>query len=307
MTNKEYLEAILESQKLSQDSEEYKELIAKRDEVEELLRNKFKDSNPTIRYGGSKAKNTMIRDSYDLDIICYFEHEDHKAGETLKDIYENVQNALKEKYMVEARTSSLRLLSSEKLTLGTPLHIDVVPGRYTNEDKDDAYLYYSKADKERIKTNLQKHIDHVKESGLKDIVKLIKLWKFKRDINVRTFILELLTIEILNDYEGTIDEKLLYLWEEIKDNIDNYNVEDPANANNDLSDLFDDKTKTTLSNAANSTLFDIDRYGWESVFGPIDDKEKEQSNNLSHSARLEVIEKVAAKIQRPTRPWRKKH
>lgn len=298
MTAKEYLENVLEDQKLSQDSQELQDLKTKRDEVEELLRTEFKDSDPTIRYGGSKAKGTMIKDSYDLDVICYFENDDDKAGETLKDIYNNVHKVLQKEYLVEPKTSSLRLKSSNPSTLGVDCNIDVVPGRFTDDKKEDAFLYYAKAEKERQKTNLQKHIDHVKNSGLKDIIKLMKLWKFRRDISVRTFILELLTIEILNDFDGTIDEKLVHLWQEMRDNINDYTIEDPANSNNDLSDMFDDYIKTSLSNASRSTLFDIDTYGWETVFG--------EATSKSKSERIKVIEKIAAGIANPVRPWSRK-
>ncbi len=51
-----YLQDILDSQNLSNDSEEMKALRARRDEVEKLLRKKFAGSDLTIKYGGSKAK-----------------------------------------------------------------------------------------------------------------------------------------------------------------------------------------------------------------------------------------------------------
>jgi len=295
MTDKEYLEAILEDQKLSQDSDELQELQEKRDEVEELLRAEFEESNPTIRYGGSKAKGTMIRDSYDLDIICYFEHEDDDGGETLKEIYDNVLNALQKKYIVNPKTSALRLISSDTQSEGDPLHIDVVPGRFTDDKKENAFLYYAGAEKNRLKTNLQTHIDHVKNSGLRDVIKLMKLWKSKRDIDIKTFVLELLIIEVLKDFKGSIDKKLLHLWQELKDNLDDYSIEDPANSNNDLSDIYNDSKKIALSNAAISTLFDIDKFGWESVFGSTDAKSKLE--------RIAIIERIGESISNPAKPY----
>jgi len=63
MSTNEYLQKVLKSQKLEND--ELEALKKNRGEVEKVLRDKF-GSGPTIRYGGSKAKGTMIRDSYDL-------------------------------------------------------------------------------------------------------------------------------------------------------------------------------------------------------------------------------------------------
>ena len=49
-------------------------------------------------------------------------------------------------------------------------HIDVVPGRFTDETKADAYLYQCGGDKKRLKTNLDVHLDHVRDSGVTDAI-----------------------------------------------------------------------------------------------------------------------------------------
>ena len=70
MTDQEYLNAVLEDQSLADDSEELEELREHRDAVEALLREAYGSCSPTIKYGGSKAKGTLIRESYDLDLVC---------------------------------------------------------------------------------------------------------------------------------------------------------------------------------------------------------------------------------------------
>ena len=77
MTADEYLQEVLASQALSDDSDEIKALQKHRADVEKLIRDKFKDSALTIRYAGSKAKGTMNRESYDLDIISYVSSGDN--------------------------------------------------------------------------------------------------------------------------------------------------------------------------------------------------------------------------------------
>jgi tRNA nucleotidyltransferase (CCA-adding enzyme) len=81
MTLTDYLNNILKSQTLDENSEELKRLRAHRQDVEAVLRSAFSESAPTIRYGGSIAKKTLIKDAYDLDIICYVEHDDDGAVE----------------------------------------------------------------------------------------------------------------------------------------------------------------------------------------------------------------------------------
>ena len=86
MTDMEYLKEILESQNLADDSAELKTLMEQRKDVERILRDAFPDCSPTIRYGGSKAKGTLIKEAYDLDLACYFPHDDETAGSSLEDI-----------------------------------------------------------------------------------------------------------------------------------------------------------------------------------------------------------------------------
>src|SRR5262249_49414942 len=98
MKVKDYLEAVLRSQTLAPDGDELKLVRDERKKVEALLRREFIDCLPTIRYGGSMAKGTMIKAAYDLDLPCYFGHDDDGAGKTLKEIYDNVKAALDKEY-----------------------------------------------------------------------------------------------------------------------------------------------------------------------------------------------------------------
>ena len=139
MTSNQYLEEVLLEQTLSPGGPELKALQQHRKDVEKLLRDKFGNS-PTIREGGSKAKGTMIKESYDLDLTCYFPRDDNTAGETLKEIYENVEKALAAKYSVVRKGCALRLKDPEG---DTDFHIDVVPGRFVDGDDGDVFLYPS--------------------------------------------------------------------------------------------------------------------------------------------------------------------
>jgi tRNA nucleotidyltransferase (CCA-adding enzyme) len=58
-----------------------------------LLRDEF-GSTPTIKYGGSKAKGTMIQESYDLDVVCYHESV---SDNTLESLYNKTSTKLSEK------------------------------------------------------------------------------------------------------------------------------------------------------------------------------------------------------------------
>ncbi len=270
MSEDRYLEEILESQTLNPEGQEIKDLRCRRDEVDKLLRKKFEKSSPTIRYGGSKAKGTMILEAYDLDVICYFDHEDKEAGETLQEIYENVEKALNDDYLVTRKPSALRLKSRNVNQWAADFHIDVIPGRFIDGNQGDVFLYRSSGEKGRQKTNLDVHISHVKDSGVTAAIRMMKLWRARNSLSVRHFILELLTIELLKGKKDSkLADQLKHVWIELRDNVENIQVEDPANpTGNDLSELFNSAIKHELSSIAARTLEIIEKDGWEMVFGP---------------------------------------
>ena len=293
METEAYLQSVLKSQTLAPDSQELKDLQKHRANVEETLREHFDECFPTIRYGGSKAKGTMIRESYDLDIICYFPHDDTEAGETLEEIYNSVREALSGKYLVEPKASALRLKALDQKNSGVDFHIDVVPGRFTDDSKTDAFLYQVSGEKKRLKTNLDVHICHVKDSGFTEAIRLLKLWKVRNGLRVKNFPLELFTIDLLK-YKKTaaLEKQLKHVWEKVRDEMDEISIEDPANpTGNDLTGLLSPAIREALSSVAKATLEAIERSGWEAVFGPV---EEEKDENVG--GKVEVLRRAAAAV-----------
>jgi len=297
MTNTEYLQGILKAQSLSENSPELKALQGKRDEVEELLRSSFEESNPKIVYGGSYAKHTLIREHYDLDVICYFAHNDTAAVETLKDIYEDVAKALEEKYLVDYKTSALRLKGKLETNYEVDFHIDVVPGRFTDDKKQDVFIYQQGGEKERLKTNLAKHISHIRDSELTDTIKLLKLWKVRRGLGLKTFVLELMVVKLLSEHKNKpIDAQLTAFWQALVDCHGNMVVEDPANpSGNDLSQFNTTSMQLMLESHATNTLNLVKNSGWESIFGKPDD--------ASNDAKSKAFSNVAVLGANRTKPW----
>lgn len=295
-TDTDYLYAVLNSQNLDPDGPEMKALQEQREKVEKILRKSF-GSSPTIKYGGSKAKGTMIKESYDLDIIEYFPRDDTTAGETLEDIYNNTYDVLSINYLVERKGSALRLKDKNPDTYGQDFHIDVVPGRYIDGDDGDVFLYRSTGEKKRLKTNLDIHIAHVKDSGVIDAIRLMKLWRVRNNIPIKNFALDLLTIDLLKKKKNVLlTSQLEHVWVEFRDHSDSLSIEDPANpSGNDLSEMLNDSVRQCLKDMATSTLAILESNGWEAIFGKVEktsDEDKKKS-----------LERIAANIARPSKPY----
>ncbi len=293
MTPNEYLKAVLDSQKMKPGSPELAQLQKHREEVEAILRKNFGEG-PTIRYGGSKAKGTMIRESYDLDIACYFPHDDTSAGETLKEIYDNVHAALTAAgYVVEPKGSALRIRNAG----GVDFHIDVVPGRFVDDKEADANLHRSTGDKDWLKTNLDVHIAHVRDSGVTDAIMLLKLWRARQSLHVKGFVFDLSIIDALaGKSDEPLPEQLEHVLATFRDDIDSLKVEDPANpVGNDLSEDFDDSVKSVLADAAAKVLDQVKEGGWEAVFGHV-------TSEVTDAMRKSAITSAAATAT-PVKPW----
>lgn len=290
MIDNEYLEAILREQTLAPDSPELKALQKHREKVEKLLRGKF-GSSPVIRYGGSKAKGTMIKEAYDLDMTCYFPHDDETAGETLKEIYENVESVLQDEYNTVRKPSVVRLVDAET---SADFHVDVVSGRFVSGKDGDVFLHRTTGDKERLKTNLDVHIKYIRDSGVVDAIRLTKLWRERNHITVKTFGLELSVTKLLKGKKDKpLSDQLVHVWKQMRDNPNELSVKDPANPEgNDLSDLLNDSVRSHLASMAKSTLEQIENVGWEAVFGKV---------HTDETARTAALGNIAAATA--AKPW----
>ena len=271
MDTKEYLKAVLESETLKEETPEFKALLAEEKKVRGLLERHFADTKPAVKTGGSRAKGTMIKSNYDLDITCYFDRADDDAGESLEDIFNNVKKALESEYFVTPKTSSLRLEGRDGQTKGKYTHVDVVPGRFIDEDKktDDVFLHQTNG-KERLKTNLQTHIDFIRDSGRQEVIRLLKLWKMRNGLGLKTFVLELMAVEVLRGNRSTDHETLLRaFWEALEDENSQITIEDPANPEgNDLSEFLEEH-RYIHSVLATQTLQNAYTSNWEPIFGPV--------------------------------------
>jgi hypothetical protein len=295
MDNNEYLRSVLSGQSLGEDSAELKELQTQRANVEKLVRESF-GSVPIIRYGGSKAKGTLVKEYYDLDIVCYLPCDSVTAGENLQEIYENVRDCLKKGYIVEEKTSALRLKGNAADNYMRDFHIDVVPGRFSDENNSDCFIYQKAAEKCRLKTNLDVHIQHIKDSGVVDAIRLLKVWKARRGLRIKQFVFELLIIDLLDGMETkSLSDQLTHVWEEMSASVDPTHVEDPANpSGNDLSEIMKAAWPMLRAEATN-TLNTIKWSGWEAVFGAVP---AAKSASIADRA-----QRASAFVSTPNKPW----
>lgn len=186
---------------------------------------------------GSSAKGTAVKGISDIDLFISLKH--NTAG-TLKEIYNSLDNFLKDKGISTKRQNvSIRISHSN-------LIIDLVPGKkqlgYTNYHS----IYLSKKDTWE-QTNVKTHIDIVSNSNrIKEII-LTKIWKKIHGLEFPSIYLELIVIEALKNKstKGLSDNfwtVLKYLTENFVEKV----IVDPSNSNNIVSDLLHKYEKETI-------------------------------------------------------------
>lgn len=236
MTPHAYLEDWLKNREKLDDSE-VKEYQAKRAELEEIIKSEW-GSKVSVRYSGSVAKGTAVRSSWDLDIALYFDHE---TFDSLKDMYESVRDVLKKHYRIR----------EQRVSVGLPdLKVDVVPGRRLKDDPLSVNLYRTDTGRS-LKTSIDRHIQYISESGARDTIKLLKIWRERWGLEFKSFALELLTIRALQDFEGSgHDSRVRHVFGFIADKVTTVGLEDPANSANNVADIVPAEHKTLMKETA---------------------------------------------------------
>lgn len=218
----DYLRQVLQGQQVP--AAEARVLQSTRADLEARLRSKY-GASPRIYYGGSYGKNTMIRASYDLDIIVYFPPTD---ATPVKDLYGGVYNALKNSgLIVQPKTVAIRLPYQDGF------HIDVVPGRAQDGTFRYATLYKNPGS--TLQTSLKVHIEAVSRPGMQDMVRLLKLWRLRHQLPWETFALEIVVTRALagkaiTDYAAST----IAVWKFIESSLTGARLVDPANTNNEI-------------------------------------------------------------------------
>lgn len=221
MTGHEYLVQILEAQKML--PLDLAPMQTHRAEIETNLRSIY-GTAPRFYYGGSYGKDTLVKASYDLDIVMYFPNSDYRS---VGDLYNSVHQSLNRSgYTVVPKNVALRLPYQGNY------HIDVVPGKA----RDDSFVYatlYKREENSTRQTSIKVHIDSVRKSNARNIIKLMKLWKLRHNLDWMSFAIEQTVIRAL-DGQSVSDygNAMWKVFQFIRDNISNLRLVDPANSAN---------------------------------------------------------------------------
>ena len=267
-----HLDNVLESHKMKHVDDRMEKYILKREELKDALHGKFGDKIVSRAINsGSYAKHTAINTKFDIDICQPFKYKGFDTLEEMADaVYDYFNTEYEDEDLVSHKTVRQRVSIGLTFFLdGVEIQMDVVPGRellendYSATNRLNLYVRPKGLDSATsTQTNIQKHVDLIKgKSDERSIIRLLKSWKANNNKNVKSFLLELITIRVFekaHEIPADLWGKLELVMEYIRDNITTIRLEDPANSNNIVSDTMTDFDKALLASDMDSILSQIE-------------------------------------------------
>lgn len=214
-------------------------------ELDPVLRGWGNGNIRAVHPSGSFAKGTANRSSTDIDLFVSL---DHDTPNTLAEIHETLFKAL-----TAAGYSPRR----QNVSIGVRVDsydVDLVPGRLQPAGDEDHSLWRRKQ-ATWIKTNVWRHINAIASSGCTDEIRIIKLWRDRRQLDFPSFYLELAVWNSLQgcrrgDTAANVATALRFLAALFP----TLNLIDPSNTNNVVSDDLTAAEKFKIAAAARVSL-----------------------------------------------------
>jgi hypothetical protein len=128
--------------------------------------------------------------------------------------------------------------------------VDLVPGKLQNLLCADHSLYRRKADT-WTKTNVQTHIEAVRNSNRLSEIRVLKLWRNQKKLDFPSFYLELSVMRALEGEPSySVADNVRKVFKYLNESFLWARITDPANTNNIISDDLTVAEKIKISTAA---------------------------------------------------------
>ena len=197
MTADEYLQSIL--QREAADTGIYAPVRSVQARIEPAIREWANNWLVGVSPSGSFAKGTANHSGTDIDLFISLSQQ---TPATLKEIYDTLFTKMTEKgYTPKRQNVSINVKANG-------YSVDLVPAKRQDTYGDNYSLYRRKADT-WTKTNVAKHINHVRHGGRINETRILKLWRNQKGLDFPSFYLELTVINAVSgQYSGTLSSNV---------------------------------------------------------------------------------------------------
>ncbi|MHA1292916.1 MAG: hypothetical protein ACTSQJ_09640 [Promethearchaeota archaeon] len=251
-TSEQFLKKLIESQKPLPKQLNNLETLKQR--IKEVIKKNI-NIDLSFYFGGSLKRETMLKEIFDLNVVVYSKENTVKS---VKEFHAEIGKAIKKKYKkINEKNIGWELLYKEGF------HIDVIPGVLINRENGKSRFYNTNTEKQ-LETSIELHDHYIQNSERSNVIQLMKLWKLRRRVPINSFLLELITLLGCRGINRTqLEKQVIKVFNYIRNNIENIKIKDPANQNNDLSDLITREDKTRIKELAQEALY---AKTWNKIF-----------------------------------------
>ena len=204
-----------------------------------------------ILNSGSRAKGTAISLASDVDYLVSLTNGCNQSNGGLEYTFNQLYQHLKNKGYQNVRKQNV----SSRITLNY-LEIDITPATKQPGNTNDHSIWMSKKNTWQ-KTNIQRHITDISQSGRTNEIKILKIWRELNKLDFSSIYLEYLVINnILLNKSKDVANLVNNVWYALNELAKDYGnplyagIVDPANSNNILSDLLNQTEKNKIISAA---------------------------------------------------------
>lgn len=242
MSADEYLQRILQREAV--DTGPYSPVRSVQAQIQPVIWEWAGNLLVAVSPSGSFAKGTVNKSGTDIDLFISLAQN---TPETLKQIYDSLFQRMTDRgYSPKRQNVSISVKVNE-------YSVDLVPAKRQDTYSDDHSLYRRKADT-WTKTNVTKHINHVRQGGRISESRIVKLWRNQKGLDFPSFYLELTVINALSGQYGTLSNNVWKVFQYLRDHFSNSRVVDPANTNNVISDDLTIAERAKIKAAAEQAL-----------------------------------------------------
>jgi hypothetical protein len=181
-----------------------------------------------VRFSGSNAKGTAIHGTTDVDLFISLKSD---TKQTLKELFDMLFNRMRSSGYPNAQKQNVSIH-----IIHSVIDIDLVPAVHYGDSSEDHWLYVNKSNRERTKTNVDTHINTVRNSGRINEIILTKIWRKNHNLDFPSFYLELAVIEALKYKRSGLADHFLAVLDYLSNGFSSARFVDPANTANIISD-----------------------------------------------------------------------
>jgi len=200
-----------------------------------------------LAFSGSSAKGTPVKGTTDVDLFISLK-SDTLDSHTLKEVFDKLHVHFVANGYPAARKQNVSIHITHN-----GLDVDLVPAVHYGNASGDHWLYVNKSNKERIQTNIDKHISLVSSSGRIKEIKLAKIWRQNHGFDFPSFYLELAVIEALKYARADLAANFMGVLGYFANGFSTSRFVDPANTNNIISDTLTLNEKKAISAQASKS------------------------------------------------------